>query len=274
VTTPTPTPAPGQSRTSHKVVVAMLDGKRERGFVYNFSPNAPAFHLFPSESSDAKFAAQVELKGTKAIFFVRTHEGNKAHREAMRKSPEDPRKFRVRGHKLKITFADGEEMFASTENYSPARLGFFVYPLDPLSNNLRIFVVNENVRQVMTGSALGAGGAPPAAQERLVKPDIPSTAESPAVPDSCTVPVEHRMEAVLRIIAGESAEAVSADTKVPSGVLAHWVRLFLQSGRAGLGRGLQGGSDGRDDVIKELAARVCELEDELDRLRGGPPRRK
>lgn len=271
------TPAPNQSRTSHRVVVAMLDGKRERGFVYNFSPNAPNFYLFPSESADAKFAALVELAGAKAIFFVKTHEGNKAHREAMRKKPEDPRKARVRGHKMKITFNDGEEMFASSENYNPTRLGFFVYPLDPESNNLRIFVVNENVRQVTTGAALQPGGAPPPVQERLVKPPGPPAAPPPAPPppaarpDSCSMPLDQRVEAVLRIVAGESAEAVAADTGVPSGVLSHWAGIFLQYGKAGLGGGLPGSADGRDDLIKDLAQRVCALQDEVDRLRRKGP---
>ncbi len=266
------TPPAGRSRTSHRVVVAMLDGKRARGFVYNFSPNAPAFNLFPSESADSKFATHVELKSAKAIFFVHSHEGNKARREAMRRNPEDPRKFRVRGTKMKITFSDGEEMFASSENYNPTRLGFFVYPLDPGSNNLRIFVVNENVQQVTTGNALSPGGALPATQERIAKVPAPPAGEAPPSPpgDSCTLPVEARMEAVLRVVAGEPAEEVAADTGIPSGVLAHWVRLFLQSGRAGLGGA---SSDARDEVIKELATKVCALEDELDRLRGAPPGR-
>jgi hypothetical protein len=257
------------SRTSHRVVVALLDGKRERGFVYNFSPNAPSFNLFPSESADPRFASLVELRNAKAMFFVRTYEGNRARREAGRKAPVDPKKFRVRGHKMKITFNDGEEMFASSENYNPTRLGFFVYPLDPESNNLRIFVVNENVRQVTTGAAIDTQGRPPVTQARLAKPPAAPAPPPPpaAAADACAVPLESRVEAVLRMVAGESAMEVSEDTGVPTGVLSHWAKVFLQYGKAGLGGSLPDGPDGRDDLIKELAARVCTLEDEMARLR-------
>src|SRR3990167_9057080 len=96
-----------ESRTSHRVVVALIDGKREKGFVYNFSPNAENFHLFPSESADRSFARLLDTRECKAIFFVKSHEGNKAYREAMRKVPEDPRKYRVRGHKMRIVLNDG-----------------------------------------------------------------------------------------------------------------------------------------------------------------------
>ena len=263
---------PAASRTSHRVVVAMMDRKRARGFVYNFSPLATSFYLFPSEAEDAKFASLVELKDVKAIFFVHTHEGNKARREAQRKAPLDPKKSRVRGHRMKITFADGEEMIAATENYNPSRLGFFAYPLEADSNNLRIFIVNANVGQVTSGNAIASTGRPPEVQDRMLRTEAagPGVAPTPLA-DTCQTPVDERVEAVLRIIAGEGADEVSDDTGIPTGVLSHWAAQFLQGGRAGLGGSTP---DSRDEVIKELAAKVCALEDELDRLNGGPaPRR-
>ncbi len=131
----------------------MTDGTRHRGYVYNFSPGAESLHLFPSDSTDKRFAKLVELRDCKAIFFVRTHEGNRAAREASRRAGPKRIPRGVRGVKMRIHFKDGEVLMASSEAYSPSRPGFFAYPLEADSNNLRIFVVNANVRQVVTGTA-------------------------------------------------------------------------------------------------------------------------
>jgi hypothetical protein len=52
------------------------------------------------------------------------------------------------GRRIAVTFQDGEELSGTTEAYNPQKLGFFMFPLDPNSNNLRIFVINNNVRQI------------------------------------------------------------------------------------------------------------------------------
>ncbi len=285
-------PEANESRTSHRVVVALTDGKRERGFVYNFSPNAPSFYLFPSETEDASFARLVESKECKAIYFVKSHEGNKAYREAMRKAPEDPRPRKFRGHKMRITFSDGEEMVATTENYNPVRLGFFVYPVDPRSNNLRIFVINANVRQVTTGQAIQESRAPAAVQARHAKAEPPRSpprrapapaagpapgrpaGHSPPAPDlpppssdDSSIPLEKRIEAVLRVIAGETPSEVSGEMEIPAGVLAHWAQVFLAHGRRGLSGETTPAEDSRSSLVAELTARVRTLEAELARLR-------
>jgi len=36
----------------------------------------------------------------------------------------------------------------TTEAYDPQELGFFLFPADQKSNNLRIFIVNRNVVQI------------------------------------------------------------------------------------------------------------------------------
>jgi hypothetical protein len=47
-----------------------------------------------------------------------------------------------------VTFQDGEKIAGTTETYSHNDVGFFLSPADPDSNNVRIFVVNKNVREV------------------------------------------------------------------------------------------------------------------------------
>jgi hypothetical protein len=53
-----------------------------------------------------------------------------------------------RGQSLEVTFQDGEKIAGTTETYSHNDVGFFLSPADPDSNNVRIFVVNKNVREV------------------------------------------------------------------------------------------------------------------------------
>jgi len=45
-----------------------------------------------------------------------------------------------------VSFSDGEKLVGKTEGYNPQKLGFFVFPADPKSNNLRIFVITKNAR--------------------------------------------------------------------------------------------------------------------------------
>jgi hypothetical protein len=254
------------------VVVALLDGTRAGGFLYNFSPNATELLLFPKESDDRSHARLLGTAEIKAVFFVKTHEGNRVHREAMRKGPEEPDRKRHRGHRMKVTFADGEVLEGTAEVYNPVRIGFFVYPVDPRSNNLRIFIINANVRAVDAGpgakgtatSARGATrpAAPPVDAPRVL-PSAPALAAPPPARGECAIPAERRVEAVLRIIAGDSALDVSEEMGVPAGVLGHWAQVFLLHGRDGL----TGEPGTREKVIRELAGRVLELEEELARVR-------
>jgi len=55
--------------------------------------------------------------------------------------------------KVKVEFADGEVIRGTSFGYSRNRKGFFVVPIDPKSNNERIYVVADNLRTVRVGSA-------------------------------------------------------------------------------------------------------------------------
>ena len=83
----------------------------------------------PQETSEIKVA---ELKG---IFFVKTFEGNPTHHE--RKEMERA----GMGKRIQVKFKDGEVLIGYTSGYSADRMGFFVFPSDPDSNNEKVFVV-------------------------------------------------------------------------------------------------------------------------------------
>ena len=61
----------------NKTVVAFLDGKRQRGYIYDFSPMRDSFNLLPVEDPPQGKGVRLMLKDLKAVFFVKDFVGNK-----------------------------------------------------------------------------------------------------------------------------------------------------------------------------------------------------
>jgi hypothetical protein len=125
----------------NRAVVAFLDGRRLKGFLTNFSALRENFKLFPQDAAKGPVGADVHMRDLKAIFFVKDFTGDPAAKET-------PGDAASHGRKIVVTFKDGEELVGTTEGYNPQKLGFFMFPLAANSNNLRIFVINKNVRHV------------------------------------------------------------------------------------------------------------------------------
>lgn len=126
-----------------KVVVRYADGRVVKGFTQDFFPNKDRFHLHPAAKAGSE-AKEVLVNELKAIFFVRDFAGNPNYNE--RKAyieGEQPQ-----GRKVEVTFADGEVLVGSTLGYDPKRMGFFLFPVDPKSNNIRLFAVTTAVKKV------------------------------------------------------------------------------------------------------------------------------
>lgn len=127
-----------RAREASKLVVACLDGRRLKGYVFNFSPLRDRFRLFPEANSPPDAGRDVELADLKALFFVKDFAGNPQYKEHYLTDG-------GRGRKLEVTFKDGEKIVGTTEAWSPQKPGFFLFPADAMTNNLRVFVVNRNV---------------------------------------------------------------------------------------------------------------------------------
>jgi hypothetical protein len=127
---------------ANKVVVAFLDGRRMKGYIYDFSPMKDVFNLLPAEKTLQEHGIKVAMKELKAVFFVKDFAGKPA-------SQEKPHaESHAHGRKIEVTFGDGEKILGKTEGYNPQKPGFFMFPEDPESNNIRIFVISRNARQV------------------------------------------------------------------------------------------------------------------------------
>lgn len=135
-----------------KVVLRFNDGKLLKGYLKEFSQNAPEI-LF--KKLDGKKTQTIPVLKLKAIFFVKTFEGNSSHRErkiyGLRKSE---------GKKIFVKFKDDESMVGYLQGNVPwskgfflskpdkGKEGFFLVPVDENSNNIKIFVIYSAVKDI------------------------------------------------------------------------------------------------------------------------------
>ena len=131
-----------------RVVVRYTNGPTLKGTTGDFRPAAPRFHLIPSDGTSV-----VDVRGDqlKAVFFVRDFAGS-AERTKLRGFLAAPAET-TQGKKVAVLFRDGELVCGYTLTFSPDRAGFFLFPADPASNNLRVYVVTAAAAEVKAGPA-------------------------------------------------------------------------------------------------------------------------
>ncbi len=126
-----------------KLVVRYGDGRLIKGFTQDFFPTKDLFHLTLLDNPSGG-PIEVSMKDLKAIFMVVDFVGRPQH--------EDRKKYvegeKPSGRKVEVTFIDGEVLVGSTLGYDPKRQGFFIFPADPQSNNIRVYVVSSFVKKV------------------------------------------------------------------------------------------------------------------------------
>jgi hypothetical protein len=128
----------------NKIVIHYQDGRMMKGITIDFFPNKDIFHLVPADSPPGTKPLEVSVPELKAIFFVKEFGGNPKYED---KKEFDPGK-NFFGRKIKVMFKDGELMIGTTSGYEPSRSGFFVTPVDPISNIDRCFVVKTATKDV------------------------------------------------------------------------------------------------------------------------------
>jgi len=128
-----------------KVVIRYANGKLIKGYTNDFFPNKPMFHVRPTESQATDKGVEVYIKELKGVFFVRDFTGNRSYNE----NKQITEGQQTTGKRVKVTFKDKEALVGTTLGYDPGRPGFFITPIDPQSNNLRIFVVSAAVNNIV-----------------------------------------------------------------------------------------------------------------------------
>lgn len=127
-----------QNVDGQRVVARYADHRLIKGTTNDFYPDKGEFHIRPTGGVPEKVA----VKDLKALFFVKTFEGDRFH------VPLEFEQGAGSGRSIEVTFSDGEVLAGSTMGYNKTKPGFFLVPSDPESNNVRVFVVHAAVRSV------------------------------------------------------------------------------------------------------------------------------
>lgn len=134
----------GRRRTGGhpKVVAHFLDGRLLKGFALNFRPSQRAFLLRPRDAVDVEAAIRIRLADLKALFFVKDFEGDPTYQELA-----DTARPTLLERQVSVRFRDGELLRGTSPSLDLGGAGFFVVPMDPRSNNRRIYVTATNATE-------------------------------------------------------------------------------------------------------------------------------
>ncbi len=133
----------------NRLVVHFNDGRLLKGYSYDFEPGAETFHLVSERKADKGRIHEVKCADLKAVFFVKTFEGNKDYIE--KKKFDDIDSYGLLGLKIKVEFPDGEVIRGMSFDYGENFNGFFIMPVDPKGNNQKIYVITDNLTDVVVG---------------------------------------------------------------------------------------------------------------------------
>lgn len=132
----------------HLIVANFIDRTVQKGMSLDVDPKRPTCHLKTVTGG----MIEVALADVKALFFVKTATGRPDYNDAKEVAPGDSRL--VGAKRVSVTFADGEKIVGLMNRFPPITPYFFMLPIDPLSNNIRILVNRAAVKEMVE---LGAG---------------------------------------------------------------------------------------------------------------------
>jgi hypothetical protein len=127
---------------SNQVVARYRDGRLVKGISLDLDPAKPTCHVRPAGSK----VVEVKLSELKALFLVKSLDGNSAHDEALTFEANDRRSSG--STKIEVVFQDGERLVGFTNRFPPNRALYYVVPADLKSNNIRILVNSEAVKSI------------------------------------------------------------------------------------------------------------------------------
>jgi hypothetical protein len=131
---------------SRKVVARYRDGRVVKGTSLDVDASKTLFHVRPADGG----VIHVDMNDLKALFFVRSLEGDAARNDRSAPVENDPRS---RGATLvRLGFSDGETIIGMVIGWPPRKPFFFVNPVDPDSNNIRILVNRSAVTEMNQGA--------------------------------------------------------------------------------------------------------------------------
>lgn len=125
------------------VVVRYLDGSMVKGVTEDFIPGGESFTVIQHDEHKVPIQS---FEGVKAVFFVKNLEGNRMYDEH-----KDFALANQFGRKTVVFFCDKEEMCGYTLIGHTDQPQFFLFPVDPKSNNAKVYVIKESVVDIKFG---------------------------------------------------------------------------------------------------------------------------
>ena len=118
----------------HLIVANFLDGRILKGTSLDVDHKRPTCHL----KTPAGETHEITMTEVKALFFVKTATGRPEYNDVKVESTGDSRL--VGAKRVRVRFADGEEIVGLMNRFPPITPYFFMLPIDPHSNNIRMLV--------------------------------------------------------------------------------------------------------------------------------------
>ena len=135
---------------ANQVVAHFLDGRLVKGTSLDVQPGKPDCHIRTADHG----MVEVQLADLKALYFVKSLDGNPGHDYASEPTAGDPRL--AGSHRITLRFRDNEQLVALANRYPPLGKFFFVLPIDGSGNTIRVLVNREAVME-MGGAGAGEG---------------------------------------------------------------------------------------------------------------------
>lgn len=135
-----------------KAVLRFNDGKLLKGYIREFAPDSDVVTVKDAETEEV---LSVNIHRLKAVFFVKSFDGDSRHREKKSYAATKPK-----GNRIFVKFKDREDLVGFLEGLLPwekgfflsrhenAQKGFFLLPTDEDSNNIKAFVIATSVIDV------------------------------------------------------------------------------------------------------------------------------
>ena len=126
----------------HLIVAHFIDGSVQKGISLDVDAKKPVCHL----KSDSGATSEIALADVKALFFVKSATGQASYQESKEIVPGDTRL--VGAKRVRVVFADREEIVGLMNRFPPITPYFYMLPVDPQSNNIRILVNRSAVKKI------------------------------------------------------------------------------------------------------------------------------
>ena len=133
---------------TNKIVVHDKEGNIIKGTTADFLPKRPVFHIAVG-GMHGEEVKEIFIDNLKAIFFVKDFEGNRDYKET-----KDFSDHPTSGKKIRALFEDGETITGYTHSINMDQPGLFLVPVDPKSNNERIFIVFSSLSSLEVDDSL------------------------------------------------------------------------------------------------------------------------